>query len=183
MRVRRSLFAILIAVVGVASLASAPVAAAQPRDDGVDVPVTLVTATDQHVDGTLHLRRFSARNGEVVAVGALSADLPGIGHVGDEPVRVTVQRVHASCDLFRLVLGPVDVDAADASDADTLVPVAIRELRMEMTADDGDRFTRLLLCGIGNVLGDSGTEVNARDLPLSEDQLARLLNRAIRLFR
>src|SRR3712207_7642944 len=63
---------------------------------------------------------------------SLSADLPGIGQIGDEPIRVTVQRVHASCDLFRLVLGPVDVDAADARDAGTVVPVRSEEHTSEL---------------------------------------------------
>ena len=183
MRRRLSLLAILAATVGLVSLTTAPAATAQRANDGIDVSVMLVTSTGQTVDGTFNLRRFSARDDQVFAVGALIADLPGVGSIGDEPVRVTVQRIRADCDLFRLVLGPVDVDAADAADVDVSTPVTITELRMEVAADDGDRFTRLLLCGIGNLLGDGASELNTADLPLSADELARLLNRAVRLFR
>lgn len=38
------------------------------------VPVTLVTTTDQRVDRTLHLQRFSGRDGEVFVEMLLRAD-------------------------------------------------------------------------------------------------------------
>ncbi len=172
----------LILCAGLMAVAATPLSA-QQRTDGIEVPVTLVADTGQTVDGTFQLRRFSARGDEVVAVGLLSTQLPWVGAIENEPVRVAVQRVRASCHLFRLVMGPVDVDAADDDEPDIVLPVKFTELRMEVTADEGDRFTRLLLCGIGNMLGDGAAEVNTADLPVSADQLAQLLNRAIRLFR
>jgi hypothetical protein len=185
---RRSVIAAVLALaVGLMLTAGGSTVAAQDHDD-ISIPVTGVTdgpgptgsaSTDVRFEGTLDLRRFSAREGRVYAVGTLSGDFVGVGTIADEPVRVTVQRVETSCDHFRLVLGPVNIDLPDA-DGD-LRPLDLTELHMAFNADDGG-IVRALLCGVADAIGDQERVLNAGDLPISAERLARMLNQVVRFL-
>ena len=194
---KRSLTVLALALVisGAAVLgAAAPVAAQQPGDQtaqpgtdrSVSLPVTAVTTTGVSFDGTFNLRRFSARDNQVFAVGTLDGTFHGVGTINDEPVRVTVQRIESSCQYFRLVLGPVNVDVTDVdsprADAN---PVDMKELHFGVTADQSDDgLFGAVLCGVRQLIGDDGTaDLTAGDLPVSAQRLAQILNRGIQLLR
>jgi hypothetical protein len=185
---KRTLIAAVLALgVGLLLTAGNSTVAAQDHDD-IPIPVTGVTdgpgptgsaSADVRFEGTFNLRRFSAREGRVYAVGTLSGDFVGVGAIADEPVRVTVQRVETSCDYFRLVLGPVNIDLPDAEG--DLRPLDLTELYMAFNADD-DGLVRALLCGVADAIGDQDLDLNAGDLPISAERLARMLNQVVRFL-
>jgi hypothetical protein len=186
---RRSLLAaVAVLAVGLVLAARSSTVAAQDQDD-IPIPVTGMTdgpgptgaaSIDVRFEGTFNLRRFSAREGRVYAVGTLSGDFAGVGAIADEPVRVTVQRVETSCEYFRLVLGPVNVDLPDAEG--DLRPLDMNELYMAFNADDGDGIVRPLLCAVADAIGDQDLDLNADDLPISAERLARMLNQVVRFL-
>ncbi len=181
---------IVVVLAALVAFGTTDTVAAQSRQNDIALPVTAVTTTGVSFEGTFHVRRFSARNDQVFAVGTLDGTFPGVGVIEDEPVRVTVRRIEASCNpaFFRLVLGPVDVDVSsiDTPRGDPN-PMQMDEMHLGVTEGEDDPLLRAILCGATNVLqmtAGSGTlDLTGGSLPLPARDVARFLNRAIGLLR
>lgn len=183
-----ALAAALAVCTGIAAVGSAA-AQSQPGITTVGIPVTATASGGASIEGTFNLRRFTARDNMLYAVGTLDADVAGVGRIADEPMRVTVQRIESSCTpaSFRVVLGPVNVEASEAGTTfGTATPVDIQNLALGVTAEEGDQFLNTILCGVNNVMtatvGGGTLDLSGANLPVPAQDVARLLNRAIRLL-
>ena len=196
---RPLLFGFAFALAGVLALAAPGNALAQDDDNSISVPVTGTgAATDPggaagrqvSFDGTLAVRRFSARSNEVFVVGTLHGDFTDqsgmtLTTIVDEPVRVAVQRLEASCERLRVVLGPVNVDAPAVPQQPRreYLLLDLDHLVIELNAGDlGTHLARPVLCGVADIT-EGDVDLTGADLPVPADRIARILNQMVGLFR
>jgi hypothetical protein len=137
-----------------------------------NVPVRGTTDNGDRFRGTMDIRRFVDRGGEVKAVGLLSgrmrdADGDLIGRVTDKRVRMPVSALEASCDILHLELGPLDLDLLG-------LVVHINRIVIDIDAVPGaGNLLGNLLCAIAGLL----------DPPASNDVLANLLTAVAKVLR
>lgn len=176
MRNRAKVLAMLVAVALVASLLLLPSATAErsqaderrtkPKNTTV-LPVTGEYRNgDPKFDGTLTLKRFVKRNGKLKAVGRLDGTVfrrngSEKGTVEGRKVRVPVKfgggqnlaarpAVQASCDILRLVLGPLDLNLLG-------LRVQLNRVVLRITAEPGPgNLLGNLLCAIAGLLDRGG---------------------------
>jgi hypothetical protein len=121
---------------------------------------------DPKFDGTLTLRRFVKRNGKLKAVGRLDGTVfrrngSEKGVVEGRKVRVPVkigggqnvaarQAALASCDILRLVLGPLDLNLLG-------LRIQLNRVVLKITAEPGPgNLLGNLLCAIARLLDRGG---------------------------
>lgn len=131
------------------------------------VPVTGTVAAVGTVTGTLAISRFAIQDGQLVAVGSLTAtvtDLAGtVIRTIVRQVSVPVASATSSCDILSLVLGPLHLDVLG-------LQIDLNQVVLNITAQQGaGNLLGNLLCAITGLL-DAGT---------LDQQLVSLLNQVI----
>lgn len=169
-------FTLILTLVGLLGLATAPaVAAARPTAD-VNLPVSgTVEALDGigEFTGTFSLDRFASQGGELVAIGTLTGTLTDaagnvIGTVTDFPITLPVSSdgTTGSCDILHLELGPLDLDLLG-------LQVHLDQVVLDIDAQQGPgNLLGNLLCAVAGLL-DGG---------LNTGFLANLLNQILAIL-
>jgi hypothetical protein len=169
--------ALLVAAALVASLLLLPSATAERSSQAAELRTRTRNTTvlpvkgeyrngDPKFDGTLTLRRFIKRNGKLKAVGRLDGTVfrrngSEKGVVEGKKVRVPVkvgggqnlagrQAALATCDILRLVLGPLDLNLLG-------LRVQLNRVVLNITAEPGPgNLLGNLLCAIAGLLDRGG---------------------------
>ncbi len=171
MRLRFVSFGLLVALLGafvVAPLGTARTASAAPVTNQVtDIPITGTSPSGATFRGTLDLVRFVVRDGQLVAVGTLTGTLRNaagtvVGTV-DRLVSLPVTQTTGSCQILRLVLGPLDLNLLG-------LRVQLNRVVLDITAEAGPgNLLGNLLCAVARLLDRGG----------ALSQLSGLLNRIL----
>lgn len=167
---------LILTLVGVVGLLTAPAVAAARPAAGLDIPITgTVESIDGTFDGTFTLDRFASQGGALVAVGTLTGDILDaagavVGSVTDIPIQLPVatSAVTATCDILSLVLGPLDVDLLG-------LVVHLDQVVLDIDAEQGPgNLLGNLLCAVAGLLdGGLGGAVGG---------LATLLNQILAIL-
>ena len=159
------------AAIAVALLIVAPAApAAPPASAAVTVPITgTIDGLLGTVTGTLTIDRIVSQNGQLVAVGTLTATLrDALGNVigtVTQAVKVPLQAT-GICEILHLELGPLDLDLLG-------LQVHLDKVVLDITAEAGPgNLLGNLLCTVARLL-DTNAALNA---------VANLLNRILFLL-
>jgi len=163
---RAKALAMLIAAAMVGSLLLLPSssaeksqASAQPQTRARNTTVVPVVGEyrngDPKFDGDLTVRRFVKRNGKLMAVGRLDGTVFGRnggekGLVEGKKVTAPVTIRQTSCDILRLVLGPLDLNLLG-------LRVQLNRVVLNITAEPGPgNLLGNLLCAIAGLLDRGG---------------------------
>lgn len=200
---RLSVLGAVVVLAGALLLADVGTAVAQTNLDA-SIPVTGTgTATNPALglsqgvwfEGTVDLRRFSARGDDLFMVGTLSGaftaqfgvavsqDDHTVARISDEPARVRVTRIESSCEqqVFRIMLNPASIDAEGMA-GDEEWQVDLDALFIEFAADqDASGLGRVLLCQASDLVG-TNVDLSGGDLPVPAATVARVLNQLVRLW-
>jgi hypothetical protein len=171
MKARRLFVVAIVGLLATMAVTVSPAAAAKPTAGPITVPVTssaVAGATGLVTNATFTLQRFAVQNGQLVAVGTLTAtvtDLAGnvIGTI-TQTVRLPVN-LTGTCRILELTLGPIDLDLLG-------LQVHLDQVHLTIDAQSGPgQLLGNLLCAVAGLL-DSGS-------PLALNQLVTLLNRIL----
>lgn len=168
----KRLLAIVLSL-GMLGILAAPVAAARPGANAVDIPITGTAPGGTTFEGVFELTRFATQGGDLVAVGTLTGTLTDalgnvIGTVTDLPLRLPVDlaTAQATCDILHLELGPLDLDLLG-------LQVHLDQVVLDITAVPGPgNLLGNLLCAVAGLL-DGGLNLNS---------LAQLLNQILSIL-
>ena len=167
-------FTLILTLVGVVGLLTAPAVAAAPPSANVAVPVTgTIESIDGTFDGTFTIDRVVRQGGELLAAGTLTGTVTdALGNVVRTVTDLAVNLpIHldgttASCEILDLVLGPLDLDLLG-------LVVTLDTVHLNITADQGPgNLLGNLLCAVAGLL-DGGLNLNG---------LANLLNQILSIL-
>lgn len=167
---------LILTLIGVVGLLTAPAAAAAPPAANVAVPITgTIDSIDGTFDGTFNIERVVTQDGQLLAVGTLTGTLTDalgnvIGTVTNLPVNLPINLgsggTTASCEILDLVLGPLDLDLLG-------LVVTLDTVHLNITAEQGPgNLLGNLLCAVAGLL-DGGLNLNG---------VAGLLNRILAIL-
>jgi hypothetical protein len=163
---RAKALAMLVAAAMVGSLLLLPASSAE-KSPGAAEPQTRARNTavvpvageyrngDPKFAGDMTVRRFVKRNGNLMAVGRLDGTVFGRnggerGTVEGKRVTAPVRVRQASCDILRLVLGPLDLNLLG-------LRVQLNRVVLNITAEPGPgNLLGNLLCAIAGLLDRGG---------------------------
>lgn len=168
-------FTLILALVGLLGLATAPaVAAARPGTGGITQQVTGTVAGLGDFTGTITLNRVTTEAGQLVGSGTI------VGAVTDPVTGDVVQNINtaftsvldvagASCEILDLVLGPLNLDLLG-------LVVQLDTVHLNITAEQGPgNLLGNLLCSVAGLL-DGGLNLNGLN------GLATLLNQILSIL-
>jgi hypothetical protein len=162
MKVRRSLIAIVIAV---AMMAPAVASAAKPAAPSVSIPISQVLPNTDTLAGQLTINEFKVIDGQLTALGTLTARLTDAAGTLLGTVVTTVAvpvSGSGSCTILHLTLGPLDLDLLG-------LQVHLNQVVLDITAQTGPgNLLGNLLCSIADLF--NGGSLSA---------LANLLNQLL----
>src|SRR5918993_3637504 len=154
------------ALVTVPTTASAQGQNIPATSDSLVVPVTGAIANVATVVGNLAITRFAIRNGELIAVGTLTATvtntLTGVVRTIVAPISLPVTSATGTCEILHLVLGPLSLNLLG-------LQIDLNQVVLDITAVPGGGLLGDLLCAVAGLL-DGG---------LLGQQLVSLLNQII----
>jgi len=146
-----ALASLMLAGIGAAGTASAAKAPSATAPTTVPVSGTLADGTGT-VDGTLDVRRFAVRNGDMVALGTFTGTVANAsGDVlssGSQQVAVPVDLAasNGSCQVLDLTLAPLDLDLLG-------LQVHLDQVHLNITAQQGPgNLLGNLLCAVAGLL-------------------------------
>lgn len=168
-------FTLILALVGLLGLATAPaVAAARPGSTTTAVPITGTIGTAGGTfNGVFNLTNFAVQNGALTAVGTLTGTLTDtlgnvLGTVTNVPLAIPVNLdgTAGSCDILHLELGPLDLDLLG-------LQVHLNQVVLDIDAQQGPgNLLGNLLCSVAGLL-DNGLNLNG---------VANLLNQILSIL-
>ncbi|MGH2751303.1 MAG: hypothetical protein ACRDK3_10625 [Actinomycetota bacterium] len=157
--------AVLLAAGMVASVMLLPSSSAEksqasdPKTRATDTTVVPVKGFHKNgvkaFDGDMTIKRFIKRNGKLKAVGSLDGTVfnrkgAEKGTVEDKKVKTPVNLKKASCDILRLVLGPLDLDLLG-------LRIELNRVVLNITAEPGPgNLLGNLLCAVAGLLDGTG---------------------------
>ena len=154
---RVSTLAVLVTLVG--SLLAIPAADAlaqsgNPNRNRLDVPVSGVVQNVGTLTGSLAISRFAMQDGQLVAVGQLTATVTNAAGAVVQTIvssiSVPVASATSTCDVLNLVLGPLHLDLLG-------LVVDLNQVVLNITAVQGaGNLLGNLLCAITGLL-DAGS--------------------------
>jgi len=148
----RRLIPIVLGVLLLAMALPGAVAAA-PSGSGVNTAVTGTTATGGALTGTLNITRFATQNGQLVAIGTLTATITdALGNVVGTVTQALTLPVTASgtCQILHLTLGPLDLNLLG-------LMVHLNQVVLTIDAQSGPgNLLGNLLCAVANLLNGTG---------------------------
>ena len=175
MKVRLTLAAFVATLAAVVVIApAAPAATQEPAASSTSALTTPVTGTITDaiggtVSGVLSITGFDVQNGQLVAVGTLTATLTDLAGnvIGTVTQTVTIPvAATGSCPILHLELGPLDLNLLG-------LMVHLDRVVLDITAQSGPgNLLGNLLCAVAHLLDSNA--------PLGS--LAGLLNRILRLL-
>ena len=165
---------LILTLVSVVGLLTAPAVAAAPPSANVTVPVTgTIDAIGGAFDGEFTIDRVVRQGGQLVAVGTLTGTLTDalgavLGTVTNVPIALPIDLggTTASCEILDLVLGPLNLDLLG-------LVVTLDTVHLNITAEQGPgNLLGNLLCAVAGLL-DGGLNLNG---------IARLLNQILSIL-
>jgi hypothetical protein len=140
---------IAMAMLAGLTLAAAPASAAtttQVTNQVTNIPVTgtcenTVTGETGTFTGTLSITRFATQGNQLVAIGTLSGTCSAGGTLTNQQVTMPVRIAQASCQVLKLVLGPLHLEVLG-------LVVDLNRVVLTITAEPGGGILGELLCAL-----------------------------------
>jgi hypothetical protein len=151
----RRFIPLLVGAMLLAMVMPGVVAAKKPATSPVTVPIA-GTYAGGTVAGAFEITRFASQNGQIVALGTLTATLTdtvtGIGQSVTQSLALPVTDFvfGATCDILHLTLGPLDLDLLG-------LRVHLDEVVLDIVAQSGPgNLLGNLLCAVAGLLDGPG---------------------------